>query len=141
MRARRGPGARAARRRVPRPGTVQSGPTLIEVLVAIAILGGTVGAVLVLMATQARGAAALADKAAARIVAENALVAVMVGAADGRTPSGTEAVAGREFAWNAAREASPLPGLDQVTVSVRREDGEQVLASLGTLVSVRERDR
>ena len=55
--------------------------------------------------------------------------------------AGTEAVAGREFAWNAAREASPLPGLDQVTVSVRREDGEQVLASLGTLVSVRERDR
>ena len=121
-------------------GNRQSGLTLIEVLVAIAILSGTVGAVLVLMATQARGAAALADKAAARIVAENAMVSVMIGEAEGRTPSGTEEVAGREFAWEAAREEAPMPGLEQVTVSVRREDGTQVLASLGTLTAPRERD-
>ena len=117
-----------------RTGHPQSGLTLIEVLVAIAVLAGAVGAVIVLMATQARGAAALSDKALARIVAENAMVAVVIGEETGRSPDGTEEVAGRAFAWEAARTNAPLPGLEGLTVSVRREDGEQVLAGLTTLV-------
>ena len=118
----------------------QSGLTLIEVLVAIAILAGAVGAVLVLMATQARGASALSDQALARIVAENAMVAVVIGEETGRSPSGSEEIAGREFAWAAARTSAPLPGLDAVTVSVRRDGGEQVLAGLSTLVAQQEAD-
>lgn len=118
----------------------QRGLTLIEVLVSIAILAAAVGAVLVLMATQTRGAAALSDKAAARIAAENAMVAIMVGEATGQTPSGTEVIAGREFAWEASRGTSPLPRIDTVTVSVRLDGGEQVLAGLSTLTGRQERD-
>lgn len=118
----------------------QRGLTLIEVLVAIAVLAGAVGAVMVLMTTQARGAAALADKAAARIVAENAMVAVVIGEARGRAPRGEQEVAGRAFAWEAARAGASVPGLDLVTVTVRREDGAQVLSTLSTLTPPREAD-
>lgn len=137
-----GEGARAAPTATPSGPNAsrQSGLTLIEVLVAIAILAGAVGAVIVLMATQARGASALSDQALARIAAENAMVAVMIGEAEGTSPSGTEEIAGRAFAWEAARTRAPMPGLQAVTVTVRREDSEQVLAGLSTLTELREAD-
>ena len=119
----------------------QSGLTLIEVLVAIAILAGAVGAVMVLMATQARGAAALGDKAMARIAAENAMVAVVIGEETGRSPSGLTEIAGREFAWSASRGSAPLPGLEVLTISVRLDDGEQELASLTTLLDPQAADQ
>ena len=119
----------------------QAGLTLIEVLVAIAVLAGAVGAVMVLMATQARGAAALGDKAVARIVAENAMVAVVIGEETGRSPSGLTEIARREFAWSAARGPAPLPGMEILTVSVRLDDGTQELAGLSTLIDPQERDQ
>ena len=94
---------------------------------------GTVGAVVILMGTQARGAAALADRAYARIVAENAMVAVRIGEAEGQAPRDEAEVAGRAFAWEARRTDAGLPGLEAVTVDVRREDGAQLLATLSTL--------
>ena len=110
----------------------ERGFTLVEVLVAIAVLAGAVGAVLVLMAGQARGTAALADNALARIAAENALVEVVLRENDGNA-RGTQEIGGRTFAWRATQSATEMTGLMLTEVTVTDEDGDQVLASLATL--------
>ena len=108
------------------------GFTLVEVLVAIAILAGAVGATLVLMAGQARGTAALADNALARIAAENALVEVIL-AERGGAARGSQAVGGQRFAWRATETETELVGLRLTEVVVTREGDDQVLVSLATL--------
>ncbi|MBB4657620.1 type II secretion system minor pseudopilin GspI [Parvularcula dongshanensis] len=114
----------------------QRGLTLIEVLVALAVLATAIGAILVLMGNQSRGAAALADNALARIVAENAMVEVVTGESEQEEPQGTQEIAGRTFAWQAARVASPIPETQLLTVEVTRDRGGQVLATLSTLKAV-----
>ena len=108
------------------------GFTLVEVLVAIAILAGTVGATLVLMAGQARGTAALADNALARIAAENALVEVVL-AEQGGQGRGSQEIGGQRFEWRASEAATATVGLLVTEVVVTREGEDQVLASLSTI--------
>ena len=116
----------------PREARRARGFTLVEVLVAIAILAGAVGATLVLMAGQARGTAALADNALARIAAENALVEVIL-AEQGGAARGSQEIGGQRFAWRATETETELVGLRLTEVVVTREGGDQVLASLATL--------
>jgi general secretion pathway protein I len=111
----------------------QRGLTLVEVLVAIAVLGSAVGAILVLMGGQARNAAALADNALARVVAENALVETVTSPGGLSFGTGTQEAGGRLFEWQASRGESPVPGTVLVEISVRREGQPQVLATLSTL--------
>ena len=111
----------------------ERGFTLVEVLVAIAVLAGAVGAVLVLMAGQARGTAALADNALARIAAENALVEVIL-SEEGGPKRGRQEVGGQAFDWRASEAPTEVVGLRVTEVVVTREGGTQVLASLATIV-------
>lgn len=110
----------------------QRGFTLVEVLVAIAILAGAVGATLVLMAGQARGTAALADNALARIAAENAMVEVVL-SEEGGSARGSQTVGGQRFDWRATQTPTELVGLTLTEVRVTREGRDQVLASLATV--------
>ena len=110
----------------------QRGFTLIEVLVAIAVLSGAVAATLVLMAGQARGTAALADNAMARIAAENALVETIL-REEGGSARGTLEVGARAFVWRASATPTEVVGLTLIEVTVTREGEDQVLASLATV--------
>lgn len=109
----------------------QRGLTLIEVLVALAVLGSAIAAILVLMGNQARAAAALSDDTLARIVAENVMVAGVTGQAEGRT--GSETIGGRAFDWSLDQGTGPIQGTLRVEVEVADAKTGQVLAQLGTL--------
>ena len=111
----------------------QKGLTLIEVLVAMGVLAGAVGAVLMLMGTQTRGAAAITDNALARIAAENAMVQVLGLPSLPLETGGEAALGGRDYAWRATTADAPLPGLRVVEVEVRAAGGTRLLASLATL--------
>ena len=119
--------------RVPAPRLwATRGFTLIEVLVAIAILAGAVAATLVLMAGQARGTAALADNALARIAAENAMVETVL-TGDQAASRGVQILGDRRFAWRADERPAGLPGLVLTEVTVTRDGEDQALASLAAL--------
>ncbi|WP_031549651.1 type II secretion system minor pseudopilin GspI [Parvularcula oceani] len=113
----------------------QTGLTLIEVLVALAVLASAVGAILIMMSTQTRNAAALRDNALARIVAENAMVEIALGVGEGDdpSPSGTAEIGGTVYEWQANRDPAPLPRAEIVSVAVRRADSGQEVAQLSTL--------
>lgn len=113
----------------------QRGMTLIEVLVALAILTAVVGSLLVLMGQHARQAAAIEDRVLARVAAENALTSYMAARREGQPAdiAGEEEIGGRTFRFEIDREASPLEGFELVTSEVRLDRRGQVLASLTTL--------
>ncbi|MEM6913133.1 MAG: type II secretion system minor pseudopilin GspI [Pseudomonadota bacterium] len=118
--------------------TNQRGLTLIEVLVALAILSLAVGSLLVLLGQHSRNAAAIEDRALARIVAENALVAYIAASTvgDAKILEGDEEVGGRVFLWEIDRDTSQVQGFERVDVSARREGSQQVIADLSTLQKV-----
>ena len=81
----------------------QRGFTLIEVLVATAVLAFSMAALLKSAAEYAFGTAHVQDRVIARLVAENALVEMQTAKewASLGTSSGEEEMAGREWFWRA----------------------------------------
>ncbi|MEE4208523.1 MAG: type II secretion system protein [Parvularcula sp.] len=114
------------------------GMTLIEVLVALMILSGVVGSVLVLISQHTRQAAGLEERMLARIEAENALALYLAQRELGRPAELTGDIdrAGQTFRFALKRQAAPIQGWELVTSEVRIEDREQVLASFTTLSPV-----
>ena len=113
----------------------EKGLTLIEVLVAILILGTAAASLLALVTQQTANADAMRENVLARIAAENVMVeTVLADARNEFTDSGTIEMAGRLYDWTASRAPSPVEGLETVVVEIRdpERDG-RVLASLGTL--------
>ncbi|MEO1041004.1 MAG: type II secretion system minor pseudopilin GspI [Pseudomonadota bacterium] len=116
----------------------QRGLTLIEVLVALAILSMAVGSLLVLLSQHSRNAAAMEERALARIVVENALVAYVAASTDGdaKVLEGEEDIGGRQFLWEIDREVSEIQGFERVDVSARLDGNQQIIAGLSTLQKV-----
>ncbi|WOI54372.1 type II secretion system minor pseudopilin GspI [Parvularcula sp. LCG005] len=113
----------------------QRGMTLVEVLVALLVLGSAVATMLSLLSVHTRNTIALQDRAMARIVAENAMVEVVSADRIRRRIEGgaVEDLGGQSFTWAVERTPTPYDGLDNVTVTVRHADGDRVLAILSTV--------
>lgn len=109
--------------------------TLIEVLVAMAVLGTAVASLISLFSLQTGNTAVLEDHLLARIVAENAMVEVVTNDAAGvrQDQGGQVTLAGRDYEWAATRTPSAYEGIDVLAVSVRYEDTDRELTSLTTL--------
>lgn len=109
----------------------QSGFTLIEVAVALAVFAAAAMTLLEVQTSSLRHAAALEDRTLAGIVAENrmaerlALAALAPGIA-----SGSEEIAGRVMVWQERRIGTDDPAILRIEIDVRREQGGQVLAAL-----------
>lgn len=113
----------------------QKGLTLIEVLVALAVISTVIGSLLVLMSQQTRQASYLEDRMLARIVAENALADFMAAKQTNREAdlAGEVELSGREFFYSVDRNSASLEGFETVTTEVRLGRNGQVVATLSTL--------
>ncbi|NRA30101.1 MAG: type II secretion system minor pseudopilin GspI [Parvularculaceae bacterium] len=113
----------------------QMGLTLIEVLVALAVLSAVIGSLLVLLSQQTRQASYLEDRMLARIVAENALTDFMAAKQTNREAdlAGEVELSGREYFYSVDRSPANLEGFETVTTEVRLGRNGQVVATLSTL--------
>lgn len=114
----------------------QKGLTLIEVLVAMVVLGTAIATTVSLMAIQSANIHALDEQILARIVAENAMVEAVLSAEVGKEADGggTVDLGGHVFSWSIDRTASPYAGIEIVRVRVADTvNEERTLAALSTL--------
>ena len=117
----------------------QRGMTLIEVLVALAILGLVASGVLVMTGQSARFIASSEEKMLAQIVADNVMVEAMAQVRPLNEGEETIelALAGRD--WQVLRKVTDtgLEGVIRIDLSVSRKDERQQLARATTLKALR----
>ncbi len=117
--------------------SASSGFTLVEVLVALAVLGIALAAILSGMARYADTAVHLRDKTVALWVAHNRLTEIElepVWPATGRS-DGTMEMSGAEWEWQAEVKETPDPKVRRVEVSVQQKDHEGELIRLAAFLS------
>lgn len=116
----------------------QTGFTLAEVMVAMAILSTAVAAALVLMSGQLAAAGDVERRMLAGIVAENLLVEVMANnnTPQLRTETGVEALGGVDWQWTRVTAETPVNGMVRITIDIRQEDSEQVIRTLSAFRAV-----
>jgi general secretion pathway protein I len=117
------------------------GFTLVEVLVAVAIIALAMGAMIVAMMKQVDGTAYLRDKLFAHWVASNQMeLALLANAHSNQMPteafSGSEDMAGHTWYWRALPKATANPGAIQLEISVSALEGKDqpVLASVSAIL-------
>ncbi len=117
----------------------QGGFTLVEVLVATAILAFSMAALLKSAGEYAFGTAHVQDRVIARLVAENALVELQTAKewASPGTASGEEEMVGREWFWRAdVTEIKDNPALRRVHIKVVEDTlDNRILAELVSYIS------
>lgn len=117
----------------------QAGFTLVEVLVAVAILGMALGAIVVGGSRYADNAAYLRDKTMATWVAHNVLTEWYLAEEypDTGTREGDAELAGREWAWEAEIQETPDPDVRRVDLSVRlaERDEEHSLTTVSAFLT------
>lgn len=113
----------------------QKGMTLVEVLVAMAILAMTAGAALAMTAQSARFSASVEDRLLARIIADNAVVEALADTApvEEKIDDDSVAFAGRRWAVKKTIVGAGVDGLYRIDVTVSPADRDQVLARAETL--------
>lgn len=108
------------------------GFTLIEVLVALAVLAIALTAVMRTLAQSIDMSASLRDHNVALWVAQNRLAEHQIRkdwpAQD--TTEGTTEMAGREWRWREQVSGTPEPALRRIEIEVRAAQGDQALAHL-----------
>ncbi len=111
------------------------GFTLIEVVVALAILGIVVVTIVKNTTDGIVSTGAVRDRVLAGIVAENRMIEETL--AEPPPPIGTtegvEVLANRSWTWSRRLAATPDPGLLRLEIDVRDADAKEVLASLSAL--------
>lgn len=115
--------------RRPKSQALQSarGFTLVEVMVAMAVVAVAMPALLFALFQQLDGAEYLRERTLASWVAANKLSEVqLVLASSGELPRGEligeSTLAGRDWRWRVNQEPTQLPGFTRVTVTVERTD-------------------
>lgn len=120
-----------------------AGFTLVEVLVAVAIVAMAVTGILIAMMRQVDGTAYLRDKMFASYVAQNQMeLALLTNAHTNQVPAeafaGSEEMAGRQWYWRAQPKKLQQPGVTQLTISVSDVEGKDAsaLVTLDVLLDV-----
>ncbi|MGF1528989.1 MAG: type II secretion system minor pseudopilin GspI [Candidatus Competibacterales bacterium] len=113
------------------------GFTLLELLVALAVVAVALGAALKIAVEAGQGAAYLHTRTQAAWVAENRLNALLLAP---RWPpvgrdQGVEVLAGRRWRWQLDVVSTPVAGIRRMTVGVAPDGGEVA----ATLVAFRRR--
>jgi len=127
--------------------TNSGGFTLVEVLVAVAIVALAVTGILVAMMRQIDGTAYLRDKLFAHYVAQNQVeLALLANAHTNEIPSdafsGVDEMVGRKWYWRAVPKATAQPGAIQLEVAVFDSENDQenkAAAPLATLTTILDR--
>ena len=115
------------------------GFTLIEVMVALAIVALAVPALLFTLDQQLDGTAYLRDRSLARVVAANRLTELRLALRggdrrlDGRL-TGSETMAERDWYWRVSTTATQVPEFSRVEIAVSDRQGENA-TPLYTLVA------
>jgi general secretion pathway protein I len=123
-----------------RTPTTARGFTLVEVLVAVAIVALAITGILTAMMRQVDGTAYLRDKLFADYVALNRMeLALLANASTNQLPSdkdsGNEEMAGRTWYWRTVPKKTAQPGTAQLEIAVAAEDGKDAPA-LATLTVI-----
>jgi general secretion pathway protein I len=113
------------------------GFTLVEVLVAVAIVALAITGILTAMMRQVDGTGYLRDKLFAHYVALNQMeLALLTNARSNQLPSdstsGNEDMAGRTWYWRAVPKKTGQDGTVQLEISVAEQDGKDA-AALATI--------
>ncbi|MFT4767721.1 MAG: general secretion pathway protein I [Glaciecola sp.] len=116
-----------------------SGFTLIEVMVALAIVALAVPALLFTMDQQIDGTAYIRDRSLAQIVAGNRLGELRLALRGGGqtlrgSNTGIEEMAGREWQWRIQSQATEVPDFSRVEIQIRASQSDDGPA-LYTLVA------
>jgi len=119
--------------------TRPSGFTLVEVMVALAVVAVALPALMFALHQQIDGTAYLRDKSLARMVASNKLTELRIVAKARQQllkgkDSGVTELAGRQWSWRVNKTETPLPKLYRVEIAVSAENGQEG-SSLYTLIA------
>lgn len=120
----------------------QGGFTLVEVMVALAIVAFAVPALLFTLDQQIDGTAYLRERSLAQVVAGNRMTELRLALRGGSSRqnrlqgslSGSETLASRDWYWRVSTTATPVPNFSRVEVAVRDREDERA-APLYTLVA------
>ncbi len=114
----------------------QKGVTLVETLVALAVMGLIIGALLVLMGQNSRFAATMRERAMASIAADNLMVEALVlrDAIEIGETEGEVAVGGETYLYRRAIIETGVANIVRVEIDVMSPNGDQ---RLGHAVSMR----
>lgn len=115
------------------------GFTLVEVMVALAVVALAVPALLFTMDQQIDGTAYIRDRSLAQVVATNRLAELRLALRSGGqtlrgSNTGSEVMAGRDWFWRVQSQATEVPDFSRVEIQVRPVAGEAA-PSLYTLVA------
>lgn len=115
------------------------GFTLVEILVAVAVLGVAMGAILSGMARYADNAGALREKTVALWVAHNRLteIGLQSGWPEIGNSDGDLEMAGIEWRWEVTVAETPDPRVRRVDITVRPKGGTGAAAALSSFVGER----
>ncbi|WP_425408604.1 type II secretion system minor pseudopilin GspI [Hyphococcus sp.] len=113
----------------------QHGITLVETLVALAVMGFVISGLLALVGQNTRFAAAMTDRTFASIAADNLMVEALAleNATDTGELEGEITVGESVWMWKRTVSETPVENIVRIDVEILPVGGAQVLASATTL--------